>query len=182
MTYDQLFRSVKAGDIRPAYLFYGPETYVLNSALEGLQTYDDPDEVRYNANYLLEGMIEGVKKCLEAGVRVGVGTDTVCPCITHYDLWRELEYMHRMLGITRAEALYLATLNNAEILGIDNKTGSIEKGKLAEFVLVEADPLEGFDTIRRPKLVVKGNTEIEEPQIKKSPEAEKLLDDFMATL
>ena len=41
MTYDQLFRSVKAGDIRPAYLFYGPETYVLNSALDALRDATD---------------------------------------------------------------------------------------------------------------------------------------------
>ena len=37
MTYEQFFRTVKAGDIRPAYLFYGPETYVLGTALDALR-------------------------------------------------------------------------------------------------------------------------------------------------
>ena len=37
MTYDQLFKTIKAGDIKPAYLFYGQETYVLNSALDALR-------------------------------------------------------------------------------------------------------------------------------------------------
>ena len=37
MTSDQLFRSIKAGDIRPAYVFYGPEVYVRDRAVAALR-------------------------------------------------------------------------------------------------------------------------------------------------
>ena len=140
------------------------------------------DVVLYNAEYLFEGMVDGVKKCLENNINVGVGTDTVCPYITHYDLWRELEYIHRFIGLSRKDVLHLATINNARIVGIDNITGSIEKGKLAEILIVDNNPLEGFDTIRKPYLVIKGDIEILNPNIKKSLEAERLLDDYLLSI
>ena len=141
------------------------------------------DEIqRYNAEVLLEGIIEATKTCYAAGVKVGLGTDTCCPFVTHYDMWRELEYAHYLCGFDRKTCLYLATLNNAEIIDIDKQTGSIEKGKAAEFIVVDNNPLDGFDTIRNPYLVVKGNDEFLQPKIKKSDVAEKYLDAYLESL
>lgn len=140
------------------------------------------DIQRYNSEVLLEGIIEGTKKCLKAGVKVGLGTDTVCPFITHYDMWRELEYAHYLCDLDRKECLYLATLNNAEIIDVDEETGSIEVGKYADFIVVNDNPLDGFDTIRNPQLVVFKGTEYEKPQVKKSPVAEQYLDEYLSTL
>ena len=137
---------------------------------------------RYNSEVLLEGIIDATKKCLEAGVKVGLGTDTVCPFITHYDMWRELEYVHYLCGIDRKECLYLATLNNAEIIDVDKETGSIEEGKSAEFMVVDDNPLDGFDTIRKPAMVVFKGKEFRNPQVKKSLEAEARLDEYLNTL
>ena len=140
------------------------------------------DIQRYNSEVLLEGIIEGTKKCLKAGVKVGLGTDTVCPFITHYDMWRELEYAHYLLGLDRKECLYLATLNNAEIIDADKETGSIEENKSADFMIVNANPLDGFDTIRNPELVVFKGREFKNPQVKKSLEAEEKLDEYLNSL
>ena len=141
------------------------------------------DEIQvYNSEYLLEGIIEATKKCLANGVTVGLGTDTVCPFITHYDMWRELEYLHYLCDVDRKDCLYLATLNNAKIIEIDDVTGSIEKGKAAEFVVVDDNPLDGFDTIRKPYLVVSGNKELLQPKIKKSDVAEYYLDGYLNEL
>ena len=140
------------------------------------------DIQRYNSEVLLEGIIEGTKKCLKAGVKVGLGTDTVCPFITHYDMWRELEYAHYLLGLDRKECLYLATLNNAEIIDVDKETGSIEENKSADFMIVNANPLDGFDTIRNPELVVFKGREFKNPQVKKSLEAEEKLDEYLNSL
>ena len=140
------------------------------------------DIQRYNSEVLLEGIIEGTKKCLKAGVKVGLGTDTVCPFITHYDMWRELEYAHYLLGLDRKECLYLATLNNAEIIDVDKETGSIEENKSADFMIVNANPLDSFDTIRNPELVVFKGREFKNPQVKKSLEAEEKLDEYLNSL
>ena len=137
---------------------------------------------RYNSEVLLEGIVEATGKCLKEGIKVGLGTDTVCPFITHYDMWRELEYVHYLCNIDRGTCLYLATLNNAGIIGLDGVTGSIEEGKAAEFVITEKNPLEGFDTIREPYMVVFGDKEYRKPKVKKSPVAEEYLDGYLNTL
>ena len=140
------------------------------------------DIQRYNSEVLLDGIIDGTKKCLKAGVKVGFGTDTVCPFVTHYDMWRELEYAHYLIELDRKDCLYLGTLNNAEILGIDDETGSIEEGKLAEFMVVNDNPLDGFDTIRNPEIVVFRDKVFNKPQVKKSPVAEQYLDEYLQSL
>ena len=140
------------------------------------------DIQRYNSEVLLEGIIDATKKCLKAGVKVGLGTDTGCPFVTHYDMWRELEYAHYLADVDRDDCLYLATLNNAEILGIDKETGSIEEGKLAEFMIVDDNPLDGFETIRKPSVVVFRDKVFNNPTVKKSEVAEKYLDEYLNTL
>ena len=140
------------------------------------------DIQRYNSEVLLEGIIDGTKKCLKAGVKVGFGTDTVCPFVTHYDMWRELEYAHYLIGLDRSECLYLATLNNAEIIDVAEETGSIEIGKSADFMIVDDNPLDSFETIRKPELVVFKGVEYKNPKVKKSPEAEARLDEYLASL
>ena len=140
------------------------------------------DITMYNSEYLLEGMIDGVKKCLENGVRVGLGTDTGCPFVTHYDMWRELEYFHRLCGVDRAFALYTATLNNASLLGIEQETGSIESGKSADFIVCGNNPLKGFDALRKLDMVVFRGTEYREPSVRKNEICERELDKYMDTL
>ena len=140
------------------------------------------DIQRYNSEVLLEGIIDATKKCLKAGVKVGLGTDTGCPFVTHYDTWRELEYAHYLCDIDRKDCLYLATLNNAEILGIDKETGSIEKGKSAEFVIVDENPLDSFETIRNPYMVVFKGKEFASPIVKRSENADKYLDEYLESL
>jgi imidazolonepropionase-like amidohydrolase len=140
------------------------------------------DIQEYNSEVLLEGIIAATKLCLKNGVKVGLGTDTVCPFITHYDMWRELEYVHYLCDIDRKTCLYLATLNNAEIIGIDSQTGSIEEGKNAEFMVVDNNPLDGFDTIRKPYLVFFSDKEYLNPTVKKSPVAEQYLDAYLTSL
>lgn len=140
------------------------------------------DIQRYNSEVLLDGIIDGTKKCIEAGVKVGLGTDTVCPFVTHYDMWRELEYAHYLCDLDRKYCLYLATLNNAEIIEVDKETGSIEVGKSADFIVTKDNPLDGFDTIRNPEYVVFRGKEFKNPKVKKSPEAESRLDEYLNTL
>lgn len=137
---------------------------------------------RYNSEVLLEGIIDATKACIKAGVRVGLGTDTVCPYVTHYDMWRELEYLHYLCEIDRRHCLYMATLNNAEIIDVADETGSIEVGKSADFMVVDNNPLDGFDTVRSPRLVVFKGKEFKEPRVKKSALAEEKLDQYLNTL
>lgn len=139
--------------------------------------------VLYNSEVLLEGILAGTRKCLENSITVGLGTDSVCPFITHYDMWRELEYFHKMVGVSRNFALHTGTLINASILGIEDETGSIEVGKSADFIVVEENPLtHGFSTIRKPYLVHFKDQQYLQPKVKKNDICERELDKYLATL
>ena len=65
MTYEQLFRAIRAGDIRPAYVFYGPETFVLNSALDALRARLLPEGFEALNQNLFEGAA-GVQELIDA--------------------------------------------------------------------------------------------------------------------
>lgn len=58
-------------------------------------------------------------------------------------------------GFTPHEALRAATLWPAEVLGLDGDLGSLEAGKLADFVVLEKDPLEKIENSVSVELVVK---------------------------
>lgn len=134
---------------------------------------------QYNGKVVFEGIVECAKACLENGVPVGLGTDTGCPYITHYDMWRELHYFHKYCGVSNAFALYTATKRNAELAGLGGETGSIEAGKCADFVVTKKNPLDGLEALRSISMVVTRGKVIRDLKVKKMAEVEKELDKFL---
>jgi len=57
-------------------------------------------------------------------------------------------------GLTPLEALRAATLNPAEFFGLDQKLGTIEQGKIADLVLLDANPLVDIRNTQRINAVV----------------------------
>lgn len=133
-------------------------------------------EQQENGKIVFDGVVEMAKACLARGIPVGLGTDTGCPFITHYDMWRELHYFVKYCGVTPTFALHTATLRNAQLAGLGGETGSIEEGKCADLIACRENPLEGFTALRELELVVRGGARIERPQIKKMPDVERELD------
>lgn len=134
------------------------------------------DLTQYNGQVVMDGIIDAAKVCLANGIPVGLGTDTACPFVTHYDMWRELAYFVRYVGVTPQFALYTATLRNAKIVGIANETGSIEAGKSADFMVVDANPLDDLSVIRKPYMVVFRGRQFNKPKVKKYALVEQQLD------
>lgn len=132
-----------------------------------------------NGRIVFEGIINCAKAALENGIPVGLGTDTGCPFITHYDMWRELNYFVKYCGVSPAFALYTATLGNARIVGIDSETGSIEPGKSADFIVCADDPLEDLSALRNLELVVMKGRAFTHPRIRKNKMIEKELDKWL---
>jgi hypothetical protein len=91
-------------------------------------------------------------KLARAGVTIGTGTDIwEVPTGVHL----ELEEMVAA-GLSPLEALHAATGAAAEIIGADHDLGTIEAGKLADLVLLEADPSSDIRATRRIRAVVLG--------------------------
>ena len=134
---------------------------------------------RFNGEVVFRGIVDCAKQCLANDIPVGLGTDTGCPYVTHYDMWRELQYFHKCCGVPNSFALYTATKRNAEIAGIGDVTGSIQAGRCADFIVCARNPLEDLTVLRNLSMVVARGTVIRNPKIKKMPQVEAELDKFM---
>ena len=134
---------------------------------------------QYNGQIVFDGIIDCAKACLEAGVPVGLGTDTGCPYITHYDMWREIHYFHKYCGVSNAFALYTATLGNAKIVGLDRETGSLAPGKCADLIVTVGNPLEDLTALRSVSMVVSKGQIVDISGLKKYPACEQELDKYL---
>lgn len=134
---------------------------------------------QYNGNVVFEGIQACAKACLENGIPVGMGTDTGCPYVTHYDMWREVNYFHKYCNVSPAFALHTATLGNAQIAHIDDVTGSLEAGKEADLMVTKENPLENLQALRQVDMVMARGRLIQNPQVKKMPAVEAELDKFL---
>ncbi len=103
--------------------------------------------------------IEKLTKAFQdAGVPLMAGTDAIMPVVVPgFSIYRELEYLVAA-GLSPYEALATATRTPAEYLGRGASTGTIEKGKEATFILVDANPLEDIAHARkRAGVIQRGN-------------------------
>jgi Tol biopolymer transport system component/predicted amidohydrolase len=92
-------------------------------------------------------------KIQRAGGLVGVGAHGELQGMGyHWEMWA-----YAMGGMTPAEVLRAATIDGAKIIGIDQDLGSIESGKLADMVILNANPLENIrNTIDIDRVVQNG--------------------------
>ncbi len=92
----------------------------------------------------------------EAGVPLLVGTDTPEPFVPPgFSLHQELEILVEA-GLTPAAALTAATINNATALNQQDRLGTVEPGKLADLVVLEADPTVDIRHTRKIVTVIRG--------------------------
>src|SRR5271165_5846131 len=87
-----------------------------------------------------------------AGVTVVAGTDQAVP---GHSLHREIE-LYVQAGFTPMEAIQAATIVPARVMGLDKETGTLEIGKRADLIVLDANPLEDIRNIRRVHYVVAG--------------------------
>jgi imidazolonepropionase-like amidohydrolase len=86
------------------------------------------------------------------GVRISFGTDAAV--FPHGQNAKEFKLMVD-LGMSPMDALKSATANDAELLGIAQKVGTLEKGKLADVIAVPGDPTADITTTERVSFVMK---------------------------
>jgi 5-methylthioadenosine/S-adenosylhomocysteine deaminase len=99
-----------------------------------------------NSNMKLASGISPVAKMLEAGVRIGLGTDSVASN-NDLDMWEEMQLAALMQKVSTLDpevipardALTMATVGGAEAIGLGDITGSVEVGKRADIIQVAID-------------------------------------------
>ena len=111
-------------------------------------------EVIASRKLLFQKELEVVGSMHRAGVKLLAGTDTPNPyCFPGFSLHDELGLMVQA-GLTPLEALQTATINPAEFLGLAKTLGTVEEGKIADLVLLDANPLENIANTKRIASVV----------------------------
>ncbi|ANU09633.1 amidohydrolase [Planococcus antarcticus DSM 14505] len=113
-----------------------------------------PPHAVKKATHCYEAHKESFRKAVEAGVKIAAGTDAGTPFNLHGDFAKELELMHEG-GMTVRAIISAATYDAASVLNVQNETGSLEKGKIADFIILSEDPEVSFAAFRAVDTVYK---------------------------
>jgi imidazolonepropionase-like amidohydrolase len=104
------------------------------------KTRKDPDIAKYRAG--LEMAKKNLKTLSDGGVKIAFGTDSGIPTrFPGYFEHRELQLMVEA-GLTPMQAIVAATGTNAEILGGAKQYGTLQAGRQADFLVLDANPLD----------------------------------------
>lgn len=137
-------------------LEYIPEYWIVNNMKPPLQRRLK-NFTGENAAYSKEAFNKQLKLTdimHSSGVQLVAGTDTIgIYIVPGFSLHEELALLVKA-GLTPIEALQAATINPAEYLGIQDLLGTIEENKIADLVLLDANPLENINNTQKINAVI----------------------------
>lgn len=137
------------------------------------------DVQKTNGDIVCAGIIDSAREALGAGIPVGLGTDSSCPYVTQYDMWREVAYFAKYVGVSNAFALHTATQVNAQLLGLGNVTGTIELGRDADILVTRENPLDDLSALREPLHVMARGVMADRLRVRRNAELDRELDWIM---
>jgi imidazolonepropionase-like amidohydrolase len=118
------------------------------------------DEVIEKVRLTNDAQREGFTRCVKAGVRLAFGTDSgIAP---HGVNARQFPYYVRY-GLTPMQAIQSATRWSAELMGWEDRVGTIAPGMLADVIAVEGDPTDDVSILERVPFVMKGGEIVKGP-------------------
>ncbi len=104
------------------------------------------DFIKRKTVQVVEASQHAVQIAKSNGVKIGAGTDSGGPWHPHGSIVKEIAALTRA-GLTPAEAICAATVTNAELLNLNDRIGSLEPGKLADFIAVKGNPMEDINAL-----------------------------------
>ncbi len=140
-------------------LFKQYGTYYVPTIIAGKSASDSAKKPGYYPEVITKKALEigpviqnTFGKAYKAGVKIAFGTDA--GVYAHGKNWMEFVYMHEA-GMPALETIKTATLNAADLIGISDETGVIEKGKWADIVAVDGDPSQDIKVMGKVSFVMK---------------------------
>ena len=134
--------------------FLVPTMSVWDAMLYYARAVDWPEPRRKRTEELRNGSRAAVKAAIKAGVQIALGTDAGGGAARHGRIAREAELMVEC-GMEPRDALKAATSSAAKLIGEENR-GTIERGKIADLVLLDENPLENISGLRLIAAVFQG--------------------------
>jgi imidazolonepropionase-like amidohydrolase len=119
---------------------------------------DDNDEKNTGGKYRMIPIFERAVSMAAAtkGLKIMVGSGVDGATFVHGTQGLEFEVLVKHGGLTPARAIQSGTMINAEVLGWQDRIGSIDKGKYADLIAVTGDPLADITELQRVRFVMKG--------------------------
>jgi imidazolonepropionase-like amidohydrolase len=114
--------------------------------------YDDPG-LQIRGRFMLPQLRQTIRDALKVGVRFATGADTEYSRRSVSRIGSEVAYLVDA-GLSPLAAIQAATIAGAELLGVASKTGSVEPGFEADFLVVDGNPLERIWVLQNPLLVM----------------------------
>jgi imidazolonepropionase-like amidohydrolase len=114
--------------------------------------YSNPT-LELRGKFMMNELEQAFRDALELGVKIATGADNDYSAESTTRVSLEAEHFVR-LGMTNFQALQAATKNGAELLGLGDKTGTIEIGKEADLILVPKNPLVDIMALQDMLLVI----------------------------
>ncbi|HMU09585.1 MAG TPA: amidohydrolase family protein [Ferruginibacter sp.] len=140
-------------------LFKKYGTWLVPTIIAGKSTADSAKMLGYYSDIVTpKALSVGPKiqatfsRAYKAGVKIAFGTDA--GVFAHGKNWKEFVYMVEG-GMPAMEAIASATYNGAELLGVSEMLGTIEKGKLADIIAVDGDPVKDISVMEKVVFVMK---------------------------
>jgi imidazolonepropionase-like amidohydrolase len=112
-----------------------------------------PDSARDKAKSMTKRHAVSFKKALRDGIPIAMGTDAGTPFNHHGDNAQEVERMVAF-GMTPMEAIVASTSSAAKLIGIQDTVGTVARGKAADLILIEGNPLRKIDLLRDHSRIV----------------------------
>ena len=147
---DEAIALLKASNRRT---FYVPTLYTAIAVENEGAANGIPASERERNRAIKETEYGGFKRALAAGIPIGFATDAMV--IEHGENARECAVRHD-LGESPLACIVSATSLNAEIIGWNDRVGSIEPGKFADLIAVPGDPLQDVTQLQKVGFVMKG--------------------------
>ena len=133
-----LLDSETAHMIAEKEIYYVPTLSVYDVLTKNIKQANINRFVQKKLEYVSEAALNALRMACEAGVKIGSGSDLIGPFQHHRG--RELSLKAKVM--TPMQAIVSATRTNAEMIGLLDKLGTIEKGKIADMIVVDGNPLE----------------------------------------
>jgi imidazolonepropionase-like amidohydrolase len=116
-----------------------PALYFEYASIQSGPDYGMPQAVIDGHQETLEAGAESARRILAAGGRLGMGGDYGFAWNPHGDYAKEIAFFVNYVGLRPLDVLKCATRTGAEILGRSHELGTLEKGRLADVLVVDGD-------------------------------------------
>jgi imidazolonepropionase-like amidohydrolase len=97
---------------------------------------------------VMKSHFQSVRRAHKAKIPIAMGTDAGTPFNCHGENLKEMELLLKT-GLTPMEAIVATTRTAAEVLRLEKKIGTLEKGKLADLIVVDGNPLKDIDLLQK---------------------------------